>query len=61
MAVAHAPRDTQFHHPIAILILTGRGTEQLALASPTARRRFRVAPDLSAAIELVLDRAIVAR
>jgi D-glycero-D-manno-heptose 1,7-bisphosphate phosphatase len=39
----------------AILVLTGRGDEQLKLASTTHRATFRVAPDLGAAVRLLLD------
>jgi D-glycero-D-manno-heptose 1,7-bisphosphate phosphatase len=37
-----------------ILVLTGRGTEQLAMANATGQNGFRVAADLSQACELVL-------
>jgi D-glycero-D-manno-heptose 1,7-bisphosphate phosphatase len=41
-----------------ILVLTGRGRDQLALAHATSRDGFIVADDLSAAAELVLQSAL---
>lgn len=41
----------------AILVLTGRGPEQLELAQAAGRSDFRVASDLDAAIELLLHEA----
>ena len=43
----------------AILVLTGRGREQLLLARATQKSGFVVAPDLEAATELLLSRAPV--
>lgn len=40
----------------AILVLTGRGTEQFARAKETGRTEFSVARDLVAAVDLVLGR-----
>lgn len=40
-----------------ILVLTGRGREQLAKAAALGRNGFRIATDLSAATDLVLERA----
>lgn len=45
----------------AILVLTGRGSQQLALATQVRRARFQVATDLPAAVDLVIERARVAR
>lgn len=39
-----------------ILVLTGRGREQLALAQAAGKNGFQVAPDLGAATDLVLSR-----
>ncbi len=40
----------------AILVLTGRGVDQLALATAAGRNGFAVAPDLPAATNLILAR-----
>ena len=44
----------------AILVQTGRGGEQLAMAKAAGRNGFAVAPDLRSAIELLLGEAVVA-
>ncbi len=41
----------------AILVLTGRGLEQLAMATAAGRNGFLVAPDLDAAIDVLLQKA----
>jgi D-glycero-D-manno-heptose 1,7-bisphosphate phosphatase len=44
----------------AMLVLTGRGRDQLARAAASGLEGFIVAPDLSRAVELVLPRALSA-
>ncbi len=44
----------------AILVKTGRGSEQLAIAMASGRNGFAVAPDFKGATELLLGEAVVA-